>query len=142
MQVEDVVVEFDWRGFESFVAEIFRAHDFKVRQNFRFKTGRRYEIDIVASSGSAVVCVDCKQWSGGRYKKSGLETAARDQETRTKELERFFMTNTVAQKMHAGCDFHPMVATMLEEDLTKVGETWVVPAGKLNSFLSNREEYF
>jgi hypothetical protein len=30
-------------------------------------------VDIIAARKNLVFCVDCKKWSGGRYKKSGIK---------------------------------------------------------------------
>lgn len=67
--IEDILEKYDWRNFETIVAVIFKENGFNTNQNFRFKTRKRYEIDIVAVRDNRIFCIDCKWWGRGRYKK-------------------------------------------------------------------------
>ncbi|MGC8516393.1 MAG: nuclease-related domain-containing protein [Candidatus Acidifodinimicrobium sp.] len=49
-----------WKDFENKVADIFESFNYKVLRNINFKTGRRYQIDLIAFDKSRVFCVDCK----------------------------------------------------------------------------------
>ena len=138
--IEDVLEKFDWREVERIISEIFKENGFQVRQNFRFKTERRYEIDILAVREDLVFCVDCKEWSRGRYKKSGLRQAVKLQENRLKEFKEFVKKNFIAQSklnMDIKSDFYPMLVTLFEEDMIKENDTFVVPVWKLNNFLND-----
>ena len=84
--IEEVLEKFDWRSFERTVGDIFSSNGYRTFMNFRFKTERRYEIDVVAVSGSVVFLVDCKDWGKGRDKTSGLRSAVEKQENRRKEF--------------------------------------------------------
>jgi Holliday junction resolvase-like predicted endonuclease len=142
--VEEVLEKFDWKEFEEAVAEIFRENEFFVRKNFRFKTGRRYEIDLIAVRGSTVVCADCKQWCKGRYKKSGIKQAALEQEKRVEEFKRFVEKNLIVRKtlkLEEKVSFYSFVITLFEEEVAKEDKTFVVPVWKLNNFLLALEEY-
>jgi Holliday junction resolvase len=143
--IEEVLEKFDWRGFERTVAEIFESNDFEVKQNFTFKTKRRYQIDVLARRERIVLCVDCKEWGKGRYKKTGLKYAANSQEERVNQLIKFLKKNLIAKQM-LGIDlrkqkFYPLIVTLLEEGLLKESETFVVPVWKLNSFLLDIEKF-
>ncbi len=143
-ELEAVLENINWREFEEFVAEIFRHHGFAVKCNFRFKTKNRYEIDLVAIKGKIIFCADCKEWSAGRYKKSGLRNAIKNQEIRMKEFKKFLKNNTIAKTMLSlplKYDMHALIVTLLEEDLIKEDSTTVVPAWKLNSFLLELQNY-
>jgi Holliday junction resolvase-like predicted endonuclease len=133
-KIEEVLEKFDWQSFEIFVAEIFIANDFRVERNFRFKTGRRYEIDLVAIRSNTVICADCKHWSRGRHKKSGLKHAVAEQERRLEEFKKI-------RKNLKNCRFYPLIITLFEEEIVKEGRTFVVPVWKLNNFLCNLERY-
>lgn len=141
--IEDVVEGFNWQEFERMVAEIFVKNDFKVKQNFRFNTKRRHEIDIIAVKNGVGLCVDCKEWSGGRHKKAALARAAEKQEDRIKELARFLEKNLATRNFPEmrECNFFPMIVTWFEEDMIKTGDVFVVPVWKLNHFLVNLERY-
>jgi len=144
--IEEILEKFDWKGFERTVSEIFLANNFKVKQNFIFKTKRRYEIDVLAIGERFVFCVDCKEWSKGRYKKTGLRYAAESQEERLKQLKKFLKKNLLArQSMKINLEkqkLNTLIVTLFEEDLLKENETFFVPIWKLNSFLLNLEKIF
>lgn len=142
--VEDILSKFDWKKFEQTISEIFTSNDFNVWKNYRFKTERRFEIDVVASKGDIIFCVDCKSWSGGRYKKTGLKYAVREQEKRVKEFKKFLKKNLIAQdilKIKPTYTIRPLIVTLLEEDLVSENNTFVVPAWKLNTFLLELNNY-
>jgi Holliday junction resolvase-like predicted endonuclease len=142
--IEEVAREFSWKEFEEFVAEIFRENNFRVKRSFRFKTRKKYEIDIIAIKQKTVLCVDCKEWGKGRYKKHGLKNSAKNQERRIKEFKSFLKKNPIVQdllKIDSQYNFYSLIVTLLEEDLIIEGATFFVPIWKLNSFLQNIEEY-
>jgi len=143
--IEEAVKNFDWKEFEGLVREIFESHDFKVKNNFRFKSEKRFEIDLLAINSKKVFCVDCKEWGKGRNKTSALKNAAEMQENRMNELEKFLKSNPVASKMlkiDGKQEFLSLIVTWLEEDLIRESGTVVVPVWKLNSFLANPENYY
>lgn len=139
--IEEVIAKFDWKEFESLVAEIFRSNGFFVRKNLRFKTGRRYEIDVFAVNGETAFAVDCKEWSRGRHKKSSLKSASSAQEERARQLGRFLRNNPIAKKgLKIGSQkILPLVVTWLQEELQWHNESAIVPVWKLNSFLLQSE---
>lgn len=138
--IEEVLGKFDWRDFERTVGDIFRQNDFRVMNNFRFRTSRRWEVDLVASRGSAVFCVDCKRWSRGREKSWSLRRAAREQAARTRALSKFLGSNPTARaRLGAGGNLVPVVATLFEENVLREGPTFVVPVKKLNSFIAESD---
>ncbi len=141
--IESVLQDFEWKGFENAIAEIFSLNGFKVKQNFRFKTKRRYEIDIVATHMDVMLCIDCKQWRGGRYKNSSLRRAITMQKERVKEFKKFLSRNSIAQRQFSigKHRIYPLIVTLLEEDLIEFGDCFVVPAWKLNSFLIDIESF-
>lgn len=142
--IEEIIKNFNWKEFENFIAEIFRENNFEVIQNFRFKTKRKYEIDIVAARQNIVFCVDCKEWNKGRYKKTGLKYSAKNQEKRVKELKNFLKKNPDIQiflKVNLKFEFYSLIVTLFEEDLFIEGNTFFVPVWKLNNFLLEAERY-
>lgn len=141
--IEEIILNFDWKEFENLVAEIFKANGFFVKTNLRFKTVKRYEIDILAVDGEVVFAVDCKEWGRGRYKKSGLKNAVEKQEERVKQLKNFIKSNPIAQKsfrVHKQ-EIFPMIVTWLQEDLQKHDHSFIVPVWKLNSFLLHEDNF-
>jgi hypothetical protein len=153
--IENVMERFDWREFEAAVAEVFLENGFSVSRNFRFKTSRRYEVDVVASKTingvSHVMSVDCKRWSTGRYKATGIRIALNEQEERTLELQKFVNINPIAQhglRIRQTNVFHAAIITLFEENIVPQLEdlddfedadksSVVIPIVKLNNFLNS-----
>lgn len=137
--VADTLEKFDWKEFEETVGDIFRINDFVVKNNFRFKTKRRWENDLLSVRCGLVFCVDCKRWAQGRDKKWDIRKAAKKQQERTSELRKFVKSNPIARSMLKipSLTFVPLVVTLYQENVLKVGKTFVVPVEKLNSFIVN-----
>lgn len=142
--IEEALERFDWKEFEQIVEEIFKSNNFKTYRNFRFKTKRRYEIDLIAIRNNKIFCIDCKEWGKGRHKKTGLKLAVSKQKERLKELLKFIKVNPILQarlSLNPKCEFYPLLVTLLQEDLAKENNTFIVPVWKLNSFLLEIEKY-
>jgi Holliday junction resolvase-like predicted endonuclease len=143
-QIENIVGKIDWKKFEKIAMEILIKHDFNTIQNFRFKTERKFEIDILASDKNNVLVIDCKHWNRGRYKKTSLKYAVEEQKHRLEELKKFIKNNSVAKnkfQINEKTKFIPLIITWFEEDLLKHENTFIIPIWKFNEFLLNISEY-
>ncbi len=142
--IEDILDKQDWKSFEKVVSGVFEINGFSTRQNFRFKNKRRHEIDIIAIRTNRILCIDCKWWGRGRYKKSGLKQAVMKQENRAHEFEKFLENNPMARsilKLGKHYSVHSLLVTLHEEGLVFEQKTFLVPAWKLNQFLLEIERY-
>lgn len=142
--IEAFVEKIDWKDFEKFVREIFSANGFVTFRDFRFKTDRRFEIDVVATKNNLILLADCKEWNKGRYKNSGLKKAAEGQILRAKEFKKFIRKNPIAKhkmKIDADAKVLPLVVTWYEETVSEYQNCFVVPVWKLNSFLIGYDFY-
>ena len=73
-----------WLEFEEIVARIFEENGYDVKRRFRFQAdGRRWEIDILATRRSLIVCAECKHWAKGL----GNTTARRIAEIHLEKVE-------------------------------------------------------
>lgn len=63
-----------WREFEDEVSRILSVNGYTVYSNLIFRTTRRWQVDVVAFSGSKILVIDCKHWK--KVSKYGLEDAA------------------------------------------------------------------
>ena len=88
MSIEEAIGETDWRGFEDICSKILEENGWKTRKNYRFKTERRYEIDILAERNGDVLLIDCKQWGQRPGKSTQLRASARKQLERMNEWKR------------------------------------------------------
>lgn len=142
--IEEAVANLDWKNFEKFVREIFSFNNFKTLSNFRFKTVRRFEIDVVAAKNNLIFLADCKEWDKGRYKNSGLRKAAEDQITRAREFGKFMKRNPIAKskmKISGEAKILPIVVTWYEETISEYQNCFIIPVWKLNSFLIGYDFY-
>jgi len=143
-EIEKIVEEIDWKEFEKLIVEILKKHDFNVHNNFRFKTDRRFEIDVLAVKDKTSLLIDCKQWGRGRYKKTGLKYSVEEQKERAKQLKKFLKNNPIAQaelKIKKTMKFIPLLVTWFEEELLEHENTLVIPVWKFNEFLLSISEY-
>ena len=143
-EIEKVVEEIDWKNFEKLIAEILKKHDFNVHNNFRFKTNRRFEIDVLAIRNRTSLLIDCKQWGKGRYKKTGLKYSVKEQKERANQLKNFLKNNPIAQtklKIKKTTKLIPLIVTWFEEDLLEHENVFIIPVWKFNQFLLNMSEH-
>ncbi|MBI2545097.1 MAG: NERD domain-containing protein [Candidatus Aenigmarchaeota archaeon] len=134
--LDDILQKYDWKSFEEFVSDVFKENEFSTKLNFRFKTTRRYEIDVVAINGNKIFCVDCKWWGSGRYKKSGLKKAVTMQENRIKEFRKFLRKNPI-NDVKIKYEIYPLLVTLHDEDMIRFKNTFLVPVWKLNKALND-----
>jgi Holliday junction resolvase-like predicted endonuclease len=125
--VEEVLRLVDWREFEEKVEEIFKIHGFKTKKNFRFKTYKRFEVDIVAEKRDLVFIIDCKQWDKSRHKTYNIKKAAERQLERSEAIKQTFLGYNKK--------IIPMIITLFDEGIYEFNNVFIVPIFKLNSFL-------
>ncbi len=138
-----VLSTLSWWEFEEFIATVLHRHDFTVIHGFRFKSRRRFEIDVIAAKKPTIFCIDCKQYGIRSSKASPLRTAVEDQLQRVEALA----ANFAAQQVKLQClgwrtaNLYPLLVTMLHEDILWHNQVPVVPAAQLNTFLLSFPEY-
>lgn len=124
--LEEILKLINWKEFEEKIGEIFQAHGFKTTRNFRFKTDKKHEIDLIAERGNKVFVVDCKHWSRGRYKLYELKKAALKQKYRAMEFKKFIGKEK---------EIIPIVLTLYDEGVYQIEDIFIIPSFKLNTFL-------
>ncbi|MEM5792842.1 MAG: NERD domain-containing protein [Candidatus Aenigmatarchaeota archaeon] len=135
-KIEDIVFDINWKDFEDFISKILEKNEYRVLKNFRFKTFRRYEIDIVSIKDDLALLIDCKRWCSGRYKKFQLKESSKKQMKRVEEFKKIIKEYPDLSKIKR---ILPVIVTWFEEDLVKEGEALIIPLWKLNHFLNNME---
>jgi len=135
--IEDALENGSWKEFEEFCEAVLQEHGWKTKRNYRFKTENRYEIDVIAIKGDKILAVDCKHWGIRPGKKYQIISAIKKQNKRAEEFKKikFFMD------MDKKRDVYPLIVTWFEEDVLNQGQTFVVPASKLNTFLLEIDSY-
>jgi hypothetical protein len=124
--LETVSVESAWQNFERLAAFIFEKNDFSVKVN-TVRTGNttKRQYDVIARKGSRTFLIECKRWSGNRYRLSALKKAIVQHKERTVFYED--ITNE---------DAIPVIVTLIEEEIRVYEGVPLVPVRKLNAFIS------
>jgi len=135
--IEDIIEQIDWKEFENLCSKILEENGWKTKSNFRFKTDKRYEIDILAEKGNRNLLIDCKHWGLRPGKSTQLKYAAQKQIERASELSKIKFLDKTNKKMNT----HPIIITLLQEDIISEQNVFVVPLFKLNAFLLEIENY-
>lgn len=129
-ELKSLAYEMKWQWFEKLVAWIFEQNDFIVASDrvVRFG-GFKRQFDVIAERYGSLFVVECKKWSGSRYKKSQLKKAA---ECHKEKCSLY----SERQKKTA----IPLVVTLVDEDIISHDNVFVVPIEKLNTFINNFEK--
>lgn len=123
--LEKVSKEIVWQNFERLAAFIFEENGFQVKTNtVKTLNKKRRQYDVIAKKNSQTFLVECKKWSGNRYRLSAIKRAVVQHKERTE-----FYKNT------SGEDAIPIIVTLIEEEIEFYEEVPIVPILKLNSFL-------
>lgn len=127
--IEWILKNTDWKGFEDICAQILEKHGFNVTKHFIFKSeGRKQEIDVLARGNRMILALECKYWDIRPGKKSALITTARKHKERIEKLQ---LKDLII----------PIIVTWFEEDVFIENGVWIVPISKLNNFVLNLDEY-
>jgi protease II len=124
--LEQVSKEAVWQNFEVLVGFIFEANDFQVNVNkVRTFNKKRRQYDVIAKKNNRTYLVECKKWSGNRYRLSALKKAIQQHKERTE-----FYRNLTEE------DLIPIIVTFIEEDIKFYEGMPIIPILRLNSFIS------
>ncbi len=141
--IERVCKFLTWTEFEDISILAFEANGFTVGKHFRFsRSGRRWEIDILALKRPFVASVDCKQWRKG-WRGAASRTAAERQTERTEILAKASATMDakIGIKGWEHADFVPIVLSLLPGARKFHRGTPVVPVLQLTDFLREMPAY-
>jgi len=119
-----------WQWFEKLTAWVFEQNGFDVSAGtVRIKDGIKRQYDVLAEGHRYVFAVDCKRWTGGRYKSSQLRRAVE------MHIER---CSLICQEYGKG--IIPLIVTLMQEDILIHSGVPVVPIDRLNRFINSWEQ--
>ncbi len=116
-----------WQYFEKLVAFVFEKNNFETRQNvlIKFSEGKR-QFDVIAERFDELFLIECKKWSGNRYKTADLRKAVDN------HLERCRLFSEKENKKAV-----PLIVTLLEEEINNQEGVPIVSIDKLNLFINS-----
>ncbi len=129
--LKNLALGMKWQWFEKLVGWVFQQNDFETEVNRVevFEKGRR-QFDLIAKRFDDIFLVECKKWSGDRYRTGPLKRAA------SKHLEKCGMFEERYKKKAI-----PIIVTLVDEDVISHEGIPVVPIEKLNSFINHFQEW-
>ncbi len=135
--IERVCRVLEWKEFENFAARALEANNYIVQRNLRFKaSGRRWEIDVVATSEPIILCVDCKRWRRG-WGNSAIRKIIELQMQRTKILAATL--NSFQRKINLDswkqAILFPVILSLYPGPVKFYNKVPVVPILQLQNFL-------
>ena len=141
--IERVCKFLTWAEFEDISVLSFEANNYKVKKHFRFsRSGRRWEIDILAMKRPVVACADCKQWHRG-WRGSASRKAAEEQTERTRVLAE--ASSSMVEKIGivgwGRADFLPIILSLMPGAHRFHKRTPIVPVLQLRDFLQEMPAY-
>ena len=115
-----------WQNFERLVAFIFEKNDFQVEIGKVLTSNKkRRQYDVIARSKDRTFLVECKRWSGNRYRLSAIKKAVADHRERSEFYRK--LTNKLV---------FPIIVTLIEEEIQVFEDVPLIPIFRLNSFLA------
>ena len=119
-----------WQDFERLAAFIFAENDFHVKTNtVKTSNKKRRQYDVIARKNSKTFLIECKKWSGNRYRLSALKTAVK----KHKERCEFYRSLTDENPI-------PIIVTLIEEEILIFESVPIVPISRLNSFINEEDK--
>jgi len=128
--LERVSLEVVWQNFEKLAAYIFERNNFLIKINtVKTFNKKRRQYDIIARKYNKIFLIECKRWSGNRYRLSALKTAIKQHKERTE-----FYQNLTKE------DAAPIIVTLIEEEIKLYDGVPIVPISKLNSYINELDK--
>lgn len=130
-ELEKMSKRMKWQYFEKLVAFIFEKNDFSVKQNAVLKFGKeKRQFDVIAERFDDLFLIECKKWSGNRYKTPALRRAVDE------HLERSSLF--IKKEKRSAI---PLIVTLVEEEIKIYQGTPIIPIEKLNLFINSFSEF-
>jgi Holliday junction resolvase-like predicted endonuclease len=131
------------KEFEDMAAIALRANGFGVLTRFVFRhASRRYEIDVVGTRGSTIICADCKHWRHGSSKGRLLD-AVKKQVQRVEALALELEKHTSRLKLAGDGKQRliPVIFTLADTGHRMIERVPIVSVLTLSSFLHEFDLY-
>lgn len=118
-----------WQHFERLTAFIFEQNGFRASVGTVLnRNSRRRQYDVIARKGGRTFLVECKRWSGSRYRLGALKRAVVQHRERVQFYEEITEEDTV-----------PVLVTLIEEEILVFEGVPLVPVHRLNAFIGELE---
>lgn len=140
---EVVCKALDWREFESLSVRALASAGYETRTHFRFtSSGRRREIDVLATSQPRILCIDCKRWKRA-WQRAATRRFVEAQIERVEALSRELpkLAARVGVSGWGEAQLLPVLLTLSDTPYRVCNRAPVVSVLRLRSFLWDLPEY-
>lgn len=141
---ERVCTTLEWDEFEFIATEAFKANNYDVLKNIRFKekNGKRWEIDLLACRQPLILSVDCKHWQH-KWTRAPIVTTVEQQVRRTRAISDALpnMHNKIRLDGWTHATVIPMILSLIPARFKFHQGTPVVAVLQLQSFLNELPGY-
>jgi Holliday junction resolvase-like predicted endonuclease len=140
LDLEAVCETLDWREFEDLATFALERNGYKATKHFRFKTSRRYEVDVLGLKEPHILVIECKHW-----KRSWQRAATHKFVDAHRKRAEAFAKYATAAKGRLGLDrwreikLVPIVITLSETPVKVHSEIPIVPIFYLQNVLTELE---
>lgn len=126
---DEVSKRVTWQNFEKLAAFIFEENGYQTKINtVKVFHKKRRQYDVIAKKGGETFLVECKKWSGNRYRLSSLKTAIKQH----RERADFY---TIVTRERAV----PLIITLIEEEVHFYEGVPIIPISKLDSYINEAD---
>jgi hypothetical protein len=145
IEVENILDNLDWKGFEIIVSNVFDKMGSTVIQNFRFKDETtKYEVDVIAFKFPYIYIIDCKHYKTPN--KSSMKIAVDKQKERTEVLLEEFpiLYDDIVSKLQLPLKreifLYPMIISWRNHDIQIYQDVPIVAFSQLQGFIQEIDE--
>jgi len=141
---ERIARNLGWSEFENFVSYAFEENGYNVSRHFRYKSsGRRWEIDVLATRAPFFIIAECKHWQKG-LGISGAERTVNEHLARTKALAEVLQSlrHRIRFEGWTKAVLVPVLVSLIENRHRFYSDVPVVPVLQLPSFLTDLPSYY
>jgi hypothetical protein len=128
-----------WQEFEEFAEDCLRNSGFETQRGVSFNDGkRRWQVDLTASRGQAMLVLDCKHWESPNYP-SKFSTAIEHHKQSLKPLIRHMKASGLLTLRQFWA--LPIILTLFEPRSSVIGGVVIVSIGQLPDLLEHLTPY-
>lgn len=130
-ELQNLSKQVKWQYFEKLVAWIFEQNDFKTEVSVvKSFSGQKRQYDVIAKRFENLFLIECKHWSGKRYKTSLLKKVIEEHLEKCKLFKKIYKKPVI-----------PIIVTLMQEDIKIHNHIPIIPIDKLNTFINSFESF-
>lgn len=141
LDLEIVCETLDWREFEDLAAFTLKRNGYKATKHFRFKTSRRYEVDVLGLKEPHILAIECKHWKRS-WQRAATKKFVEAHQKRVEALAKYVRTAKGRLGLDGWCEIKlvPIIITLSETPVKVHNEIPIVPIFYFQNVLTELEQ--